>query len=311
MRRRPLSSALALAAAVAAAPASASAEGPGEGADAARAARGDGDTLLYSGVAGDLLLAETARPGRRHALVSTGLASADFARGDFDGVGAGLGSARIPIEVRAAVELRRDAPGPVRDLTLSFGSLNNLAAGDAAAPGVWYESNDFAAAAARVGRDWLVGLAYSAFLVPPELSASSREVAAALRYDGSGPIGRFGPQLKLAAVTSGGPGGFAQLSLGPPELTLFAAEGGGLGLSVPAEVGVGFGDYYGRGTGTTGYAALGLFAALSLGRTGDALWTLSGGLRVAARAPALRRSEPDGHDALLAPEAALALSMVY
>ena len=274
------------------------------------------DEFIYGSVLGDIQQAETANPGRIHALANLGVASADYFRGGFDDVPSDLDEIAFGPDLSVAFELWQDRPWPVADLSLTLGTQNNLAdqvqPTDASAED-WYESNNFAALTARLGQDWLGQLTYTIYSSPNDVSGTAYELALAGSYRGSNPIGGLSPQLKLAKPTDRSEGLYTELRA-TPGLTLFEDGSYPLSLTAPVTLGVGFDDYYGSGTGTTGFVGLGLSGSVPLAiiPADYGSWTFSAGVDLLLREDDLADAGDPFDDAgNLVPIGSLTLAVAY
>jgi hypothetical protein len=275
-----------------------------------------GDAFIYGSVLGDIQQAETANPGRIHVLANLGVASADYFRGGFDDVPSDLDEIAFGPDLSVALELWQDRPWPVSDLSLTLGTQSNLAdqvqPTDAGAE-EWYESNNFAALTARFGQDWLGQLTYTIYSSPNDVSGTAYELALAGSYRGSSLIGGLAPQLKLAKPTDRGDGPYAELVV-TPGLTLFEDGSYPLGLAAPVTLGVGFDDYYGSGTGTTGFVGLGLSGSVPLAFMPEdyGSWTFSAGVDLLLRDQAIvDRGKPFDDAGNFVPIGSFRLAVAY
>ncbi|MDX1541883.1 MAG: hypothetical protein R3349_10825 [Geminicoccaceae bacterium] len=272
--------------------------------------------FVHGGALGDLASSQSVNPGRVHVLGNLGLGNGDFFRGAFDDVPAD----RLAIgpDLAVAFELVEDGPGFAEQLVLTVGSQNNLA--DQVQPvddtdlESWYESNTFLALTADLGGGLTTGLTYTVYASPNDVSGTAHELALAAKAEIDGlPIG-LTPQVKLALpLESGDDGVFVQLQVAP-SLTTIGTERYPITLSTPLTLGVGFDDYYGPGTGTTGYASFGLAASVPLAFMPADLgsWSLSGGVGFLLRDQAIADGgEPFDDEGSLVPRASVRVGFAY
>ncbi|GAB2786278.1 hypothetical protein GCM10027040_10440 [Halomonas shantousis] len=255
--------------------------------------------------------------GRAHFQGAIGISTSDYFRGAYRNVEEDLDQIAFTTGLSTTIELMRGNQGPISDLSLSLGTANNFAS-DSERPaldddGHWYKSNWFAGLAGRLGTDWLGSLTYTAYTVPADDdSDASHEVAIATQYAGDNRVGSLNPQFELAApfANHDAHGVFASASLSPQ------TELGGarpVTLTFPLEIGMGFDDYYGAGSGSAGYAHVGVSASTPLdfvpSRYGN--WHVVGQVDVLARDHDLRATEPDFARDTVVPSATVSLTMTY
>jgi hypothetical protein len=284
---------------------------------AAQAAKNEAAKVISVNVLGDVASFQTSSLRRVHVSGATGVSTADFFRGAFDDVEEDLDDLTFPINLSATIELWPGRQGLLRDLSLSFGTANNLASDEErpllAEDGIWYESDQFVGLGARLGENWLAGLTYSIYTVPVSDIDPLQEVAVSIRYTGSDPIGGLSPQLKLAVPVEEKDGAFLQLT-GGPSFTLREGSRFPVTLSTPLTLGIGFDDYYGRGTETTGYIGFGPSASIPLPFVPSeqyGSWTLSAGVDLLARADGLRETQPAFADDTVVAIGSVLLSFSY
>ncbi|MGH6912717.1 MAG: hypothetical protein ACREH3_03305 [Geminicoccales bacterium] len=270
--------------------------------------------LIYGGVLGDIREAETTNPGKTHVAGGLGAASADYFRGGFDDVPSDLDEIAIGPDLSVVFELWEDQPGPVRDLSLTLGTQNNFA--DQVQPtdsdiDKWYESNNFAALTARLGRDWLGQVAYTMYGSPNDVSPTGYELSLAGAYRGQNLLGGLKPQLKLAKPTDRG-GVYTEL-VATPGLTLLEDGAYPITLGVPLTLGVGFDDYYSN-AGTTGFVSAGLSGSVPLAfiPSDYGSWKLTAGVDLILREDDLDDAGGPFDDAgNVVPIGKMAISFVY
>lgn len=260
----------------------------------------------HVGSLGDVASSQSDNPGRIHVIGKLRLDTADYFRGAFDDVPERLDEVVFGPDLSLTFELLPREVGMLRDLTLTVGSQNGLA--DQVQPTEsenqwWYESNNFAGLAARLDEDWLLGLTYTIYTSPNDVSPTFQEVALAGRYTGRLLGVALGPQLKVVVPVDREDAAFktgvyTELSLAP-SLRPF---GNVMTLSFPLTVGVGFDDYYGPGSGTSAFGAAGVTVSFPLRfmPPGYGGWAFSVGGEAVLRDDDIRRlSSFDGDDSFI------------
>lgn len=242
---------------------------------------------------GDVGVAKSGNTGRIHVGGSAHAATADYFRGRFDGVPDDLDAFSIGPSIRLGFDLFRESGYKA---ALVIGSANNFwteevlpAESDIDA---WYESNNFVGLAADLGNDVTAGLTYTVYTSPNNVFGTSHELALAAKYGGEVLGLSLNPQIKVAMPVDDGDGVFAQLKATPLsfDVDIGARD---VNLSLPVTLGVGFADYYGDRTDTTGYVDVGLQASMPLGLPSDyGQWSLNAGFDVLAREGDLRDADP-------------------
>jgi hypothetical protein len=97
---------------------------------------------------------------------------------------------------------------------------------------------------------------------PNDVSDTGYELAFAGSYRGQNMLGGLKPQLKAAKPTDRG-GVYAEL-VATPGLTLLEDSAYPITVGVPLTLSIGFDDYHGSDTGTTGFAGVGLSGSVPL-----------------------------------------------
>ncbi|MGE5548101.1 MAG: hypothetical protein ACM33T_14440 [Solirubrobacterales bacterium] len=212
---------------------------------------------------GDVLLSPAPGRGELHLAGGLAVASADYRRGAFDGVRQWDGPV-YGIDLQAVGPVLRRPHGSLDQVTLTLGSANALADTPMPGTGWWYRSDEFITLAAALADGTLLGLTHTYRVSPNGEMDTQQETAAAIRYTGSGPVGRFRPQAKLAFREEGGNGAYAELSVAPQTRLDVLGRDVPLTFTIPLAVGIGFDDYYGRNSGTAAYGDGGIEAAWRL-----------------------------------------------
>jgi hypothetical protein len=258
------------------------------------------------GSLGDVGSSQSDNPGRIHVIGRLRLDTADYFRGAFDDVPERLDEVVFGPDLSLTFELLPREIGVLRDLTLTVGSQNGLADQVQSTQSEnewWYESNNFAGLAARLDEDWLLGLTYTIYTSPNDVSPTFQEVALAGRYTGRLFGLALGPQLKVVVPVDREDAAFktgfyTELSLAP-SLSPFGSV---MTLSFPLTVGVGLDDYYGPGSGASAFGAAGVTASFPLRfmPPGYGSWTFSVGGEAVLRDDDIRRlSRFDGDDSVI------------
>lgn len=256
---------------------------------------------------GDVATSRSPNTGRIHVLGELGFDTADFFRGAFDDVPQGLDEIVTGPDLAVAFELWRRERGWLRDLTLTVGTQNGIADQVQPADSLnrdWYESNNYAGLAATLPADWRVGLTYTAYTSPDDVSPTFQELALAVSHPAKVLGVSLEPQLKVAVPLERDPvafqsGVYAELRVVPA----FAAIPDLLTLRFPVVAGVGFDDYYGPGSGTSVFGSVGAFGAVPLKFVPASFgsWTFTAGVEVIAREDDIRRLSPfNGDDTVVA-----------
>jgi hypothetical protein len=255
------------------------------------------------GSLGDVSVSDTPNTGMLHVIGGLRIDTADYFRGAFDDVPERLDEIVIGPDLAVTFELWRDRPGFLRDLSLTLGTQNGLA--DQVQPTDslnewWYESNNFVGLAARLPADWVVGLTYTIYTSPNDVSPTFQEAALAARYTGRIFGLALNPQIKVAVPLDrqDAPfqtGVYTELAV-TPSVKPF---GDLVSLSFPLAVGAGFDGYYGPGDDASVYGTGGVNVSLPLGfvPAGYGRWALTVGGHVLVRDDDIRRlSAFDGDD---------------
>lgn len=250
--------------------------------------------------------AVAAGAGRFHPLVTVDVRNGDFARGGYDDDAANLD--RVPVHVQAgfARELHRNARGEA-DRWLVASSSNGLhapASAERASPRSWYESNNLVGLVASVGGGVRLGAAYSIKASPNGISATTHEASLTASLDGDSGLAALHPGAVVTRRTQGDGGVFTQVSMSP-ELAL----GSGATLSFPALIGVGWGGFYQKGTGTVSYGSAGVALTRPFD-AGGATWRLRAEVLAVVRDDTLRRlGTLDAETATVVPLATVSLAL--
>lgn len=242
---------------------------------------------------GGLTMNETRNEGAIQFGGGVELSNADYFRGRFDGVPDDFDELRVSPELAVTVDMWRDGG---RSAALTLGSANSIWTDDVLPEdsnlGNWYESNNYVGLSTDLGNDLLAGATYTMYASPNDVFETSHELALAGAYGGEVMGMSLHPQLKVAFPVDDGDGTFTMLSI-----NAFSMEQEGFGrnlaFSVPVALGVGWDDYYGSGTDTTGYVQAGLHMAMPFSETQDyGNWTLNAGVDAIAREDDLADSDP-------------------
>lgn len=258
------------------------------------------------GSLGDVSVVESPNTGMIHLGAGLRIDTADYFRGAFDDVPERLNEIVIGPDVSLTVELLRERNGFLRDLSLTLGSQNGLA--DQVQPTDslnewWYESNNFAGLAARLPADWVVGLTYTIYTSPNDVSPTFQEAAVAARYTGTILGVSLSPQLKIAVPldrrdAAFQTGFYTELALTPAIKPL----GPAVTVAFPLTVGAGFDEYYGPGNSASVHGTAGVTVSVPLTVVPSAYgrWSFSLGGQLIVRDDDIRRlSTFDGGDSVI------------
>jgi len=251
---------------------------------------------------GDVGGVQSPNTGMLHVTGGLRIDSADYFRGAFDDVPERLDEVVIGPDLSLTFELWRDRPGFFSGLSLTLGTQNGFAEQVQPTDSLndwWYESNNFVGLAATLPGDWVLGVTYTVYASPNDVSPTFQEGAIALKYGGSVFGVALNPQLKVAVPldredVAFQTGVYTELSL-TPTFRPFAP----VTLSFPLAVGAGFDGYYGPGDDASVYGSAGVTASIPLAfiPAGYGRWGLSAGAQVLVRDDDIRRlSTFDGDD---------------
>jgi hypothetical protein len=191
----------------------------------------------------------------------------------------------------------------LRDLSLTLGTQNGLANQVQPTDSQnewWYESNNYVGLAARLPGDWVVGLTYTVYASPNDVSPTFQEAALAMRYTGTVLGLSLSPQLKVAVPLDREDrafhtGVYTELAL-TPSIKPF---GDAVTVGFPLVVGAGFDGYYGPEDDASVYGGGGVNVSvpLTLIPSSYGRWSLNVGGHVVVRDDDIRRlSTFDGGD---------------
>lgn len=132
------------------------------------------------GSLGDVTVAESPNTARIHVSGGLRIDTADYFRGAFDDVPERLDKVVFGPDLSVTFELWRQQRGFLRDVSLTLGTQNGLADQVQQTDSLnewWYESNNFVGLTARLPADWLVGLTYTVYTSPNDVSPTFQEAA--------------------------------------------------------------------------------------------------------------------------------------
>jgi hypothetical protein len=240
-------------------------------------ARYDQRRFLYVNDIGDLHAKKTSNDGPLHFFGNMLVSNSDYTRGAQSGLSDDSSTLSVPIDLSAVFEIAKGRKSQFDQMAFTVGASNDVASDTPAGlpPGVtnvprWYKSNYYAGFAAHLVGEWIGSLTYSIFTSPDELLApTGHEAALTARY-----VAGVTPQLKLVEPTDSAPGTLASFSIRPK----FPIGGkNGLQLFMPVEVGTGWDDYYGPGTGSNGYGSVGVTVSVPFGSKQYGVWNVTAG----------------------------------
>jgi hypothetical protein len=279
--------------------------------------------FIFADGSGHLHSAKTSKTGNKgaiHVFGSLGVSNADFFRGAFDGIPEGTDELSVPSTLAAIIEIVPEGDGMLSEVSLAFGAHNALSIGEP--PGLpagqehrehWYESDHFASVSAKVAKHWLTALTYAVYASPADLAATTQEIIWSAGYTGKGLVGKLKPEFQLASKVKGGDGIFTRLVVAP-KVKVLKHDRYPVTLKVPAAVGVGTNDYYGRAVDTGAYASVGLDASVPLAfvPSDHGAWKLTTKVDFTYRTDDIIEAEPpyaEGEQAVV--DAAILLEFLY
>ena len=276
------------------------------------------DGFVYTNVLGDVTSAKSPNPGRLHVFGSLLALTSDYFRAAFDNVPEELETITFGPNLSLVFELLSDSEGFLRDISLTAGTTNNFAPETRPrSDDWWYESDNYIALAARFRGGWLAGLTYTVFSVPNDIAETVDELAFAVSYTGDTLIGKLSPQLKIIARPTDEPedpeGILTQLVV-TPSVKVREGTDYPITFSVPLTLGIGFDDYYGRGTDTSIYGAISPTASVPLAFIPSDFgnWTFSVGADVWIREDDIAEAAPKlSDDDTIVTRGRAAISFVY
>ncbi|TVV72125.1 hypothetical protein [Sphingomonas solaris] len=239
--------------------------------------------------------------GRFHPILSMDLRNGDYARGTYDDDRAGLGRVPLHVAFGFAAELRANAAGE-GDLFLIGQSSNGFHAPDrreTTSPRGWYESNNLLGLAWRPAEGLSAAVAYTIKTSPNAVSATTHEASLSAAFSRDEGSGRLRPRLAVT-VRPRGANGIYTIAGVAPETTFGDGENAPT-LSLPVTVGVGWGGFYGPGSGSRTYASGGLSLSQPVAFA-RAKASISAELLALVRDDGLRRLDaPNGTTATVVP----------
>lgn len=251
---------------------------------------GSTDSMVHVSPAGDVTDSEKTHSGPFQLGGVVAVSNADYFRGRFDGVPDDFDELRISPELRGSLEFWREGDNSA---SFTVGSSNSVWTEDVLPEdstwGNWYESNNYAGLAGAFG-GFRTGFTYTRYGSPNDTFDTAHELALSAGY--ADPLGGLDidPTFTVAVpVHDEGKGAFTKfeakaLSLGADTL------GTNMTFTVPVAVGIGWNDYYGAASQTTGYAETGLDVGLPLTESGR--WSLNAGVHAIAREDELADTDP-------------------
>ena len=256
---------------------------------------------------GSVEVSETS--GRFHPQFGVDARNGDFSRGNYDDDSASLERIPLHAQVGFALDLHR-AAGGATDTWLVVSSSNGFhtpSSDERVSPRRWYESNNLLGLVVSPAEGLSVGVVYTVKTSPNDVAATTQEASLTLAYQADSGLGAWRPGLAMTTRTQGDGGLYTQGSLEPGlELT-----SGGLRLSFPSALGVGWNGFYGADSGDRLYARTGLALEQPL-RWGETRWSARAEALALYRDGALRElSGPAGETDSVVPQVTLSLSMAY
>lgn len=255
----------------------------------ALAQSGTTDSMVFVTPSGDVTVSPKTHSGPFQLGGGVAVSNADYFRGRFDGVPDDFDELRISPELRGSLEFWREGDNSA---SFTVGSSNSVWTEDVLPEdstwGNWYESNNYAGLAASFG-GFRTGFTYTRYGSPNDTFGTDHELALSAGF--TDPLAglNIDPTFTVAVPVDEGKGAFTKfeakvLSLGADAL------GTGMTFTVPVAVGIGWDDYYGASSDTTGYVETGLDVGIPLTESGA--WSLNAGVHAIARENDLANSDP-------------------
>lgn len=253
------------------------------------------------------------RDGARtwHPVISLDVRNGDYARGALDDNDARLDRVPVHVAIGGAVVLRRreDGSGELFAIGQSSNGFHAPRAADRASPRAWYESNNLLGLAWRPTEGLTTAVTYAIKTSPNGVAATTHEASLSVLYSADKGWGRLKPRAAVTRRTQGD-GGLYTIAGIAPSFALTRREDGPT-LAIPVMGGIGWGGFYGPGTGDRAYASGGLTLAQPV-RLGGSAATLQAEVLALVRDDRLRRLDaPDGSTAAVIPYATLSLVMAW
>ncbi len=253
------------------------------------------------------------RDGARtwHPVISLDVRNGDYARGALDDNDARLDRVPVHVAIGGAVVLRRreDGSGELFAIGQSSNGFHAPRAADRASPRAWYESNNLLGLAWRPTEGLTTAVTYTIKTSPNGVAATTHEASLSVLYSADKGWGRLKPRGAVTRRTQGD-GGLYTIAGIAPSFALTRREDGPT-LAIPVMGGIGWGGFYGPGTGDRAYASGGLTLAQPV-RLGGSAATLQAEVLALVRDDRLRRLDaPDGSTAAVIPYATLSLVMAW
>lgn len=249
--------------------------------------------------------------GRWHPSFGIDLRNGDFARGGYDDDRADL--SRLPVHVQAgvAIELARKTDGSATSWLVlrSSNGFHSPVSEERGAPRPWYESNNLAALVFEPIDGLRTGALYTIKTSPNGVSATTHEASVTFAYDAQGGLGALKPSFVATMRPKGDHGIYTQLGI-EPSLPLSSREDAAK-LSFPAALGVGWGGFYGGGSGSRAFGNLGVAVERPF-KLGGTDWSARAEALALMRDDRLARlSGPDGETGTVVPLVTFSVSMAY
>ncbi|WP_440977775.1 hypothetical protein ACQHGV_08005 [Sphingomonas pseudosanguinis] len=253
------------------------------------------------------------RDGARtwHPVISLDVRNGDYARGALDDDDARLDRVPVHVAIGGAVVLRRreDGSGELFAIGQSSNGFHAPRAADRASPRAWYESNNLLGLAWRPTGGLTTAVTYTIKTSPNGVAATTHEASLSVLYSADKGWGRLKPRAAVTRRTQGD-GGLYTIAGIAPSFALTRREDGPT-LAIPVMGGIGWGGFYGPGTGDRAYASGGLTLAQPVRLAGSTA-TLQAEVLALVRDDRLRRLDaPDGSTAAVIPYATLSLVMAW
>ena len=251
--------------------------------------------------------------GRIHPSIGLDVRNGDFVRGGYDDDGADLSRVPVHLQIGLGLELGRDERGRP-DLWLVARSSNGFHAprpGESS-PRAWYESNSNLGLVATLAEGFQGGVVYAIKTSPNGVSGTTHEASATFAYAGDAGVGALNPTFAATVRPKGDDGLYTQVGI-EPSFDLGTREGAP-SVGIPAHLGVGWGGFYGPGTGEVVWGNVGLSYSHPF-RVADTRWGFRAEALAVVRDGTLRRlgraASREAETATVVPFVTLSVSVAY
>ncbi len=249
--------------------------------------------------------------GRIHPVISIDLRNGDFARGNYDDDRADLSRLPAHIEIGVGAELHHDLQGEA-DTWIVLQSSNGFHAPSSherTSPRSFYESNNLIALVTTPTKGVHAAAVYTIKASPNGVADTTHEASISLAYEADHGVGLARPVFVATIRPKGDHGVYTQAGI-EPSFALGSADDMP-SVSIPLAVGIGWGGFYGAGSGDRmfGQAGVALSQPFTLGMT---KWTARAEMVALIRDDRLRMlSGPKGETGTVVPLGTVMLTLAY